>query len=165
MKGKTELIVQLEKFSPEFRVGFLISSVGIFDCFLGLDFITELYCILYLKRKHRFCVKINKILELKSSMQNTGTVFLIVSSTQIIPSRSEKLLQCEVRDVQGTRVKSFQGLVKPFESHQEATGLRLAQALVEESEGICWVRLVNIHDEYFVLSKTPSCRVFGRNGT
>ena len=96
VKGKAELIVQLEMFSPEFRVGFLISSVDIFDCLLGLDFLTELDCILYIERKNFFCVKNNKTLELKSSMQNTGTMFLIVSSTQVIPARSEKLLQCEV---------------------------------------------------------------------
>ena len=52
-------------------------------------------------------------------MQNTGTMFLIVSSTQIIPSRSKNLLQCEVRDEQGTRVKSFQAFVNPIESYQE----------------------------------------------
>ena len=46
VKGKAELIVQLEKFSPEFQVGFLISSVDIFDCLLGLDFLTELDFIL-----------------------------------------------------------------------------------------------------------------------
>ena len=153
VKGKAELIVQLEKFSPEFRVGFLISSVDIYDCLLGLDFLIELDCILYIKRKHLFCGKINKTLELKSSMQNTGTMFLVVSSTQIIPSRSEKLLQCEVRDEQGTRVKSFQGLVNPIESYQEATGLWVAQTLVKDSEGHCWVRLLNIHDEDIVTYK------------
>ena len=153
VKGKAELIVQLEKFSPEFRVGFLIFSVDIFDCLLGLDFLTELECILYIKRKHLFCGKVKKTLKLQSGMQNLSTMFLIVSSTQTIPSRSEKLLQCEVRDEQGTRVKNFQGLVNPIESYQTATWLCVAQTLVKDNEGICWVRHLNIHDEDFVTYK------------
>ena len=44
-------------------------------------------------------------LELKSSMQNTGIMFLIVNSTQIIPSRSEKLLQCETGRTRNTGKK------------------------------------------------------------
>ena len=74
VNGKAELIVQLEKISPEFRVGFLISLVDIFDCLLGVDFLTELDFIFYIKRKHLFCGKNNKTLELTSSMQNTGTI-------------------------------------------------------------------------------------------
>ena len=80
-------------------------------------------------------------------------MFLIVSSTQTIPSRSEKLLQCEVRDEQGTRVKSFQGLANPIESYQTATGLWVAQTLVKDNEGYCWIRLLNIHDEDIVTYK------------
>ena len=87
-------------------------------------------------------------------MQNTGTMFLIVSSTQSIPSISQKLPQCEVRDEQGKRVKSFQGLVNPIESYQEATGLWVAQSLVKNSEGICWVQLLKIHDEDIVMYKS-----------
>ena len=130
MEGKAELIVQLEKSSPEFRVGFLISSVDIFDFLLTLDFFTEFDCILYNKRKYFLRGKKSKTLELKSSLQNLGTMFLIVGPTQIIPSRSEKLIQCEVR-----------------EAYQEATGLWVAQSLLKDSEGIRWVQFLNIQDE------------------
>ena len=80
-------------------------------------------------------------------------MFLIFSSTRTRPSRSEKLLQCELRDDQGTRVKSFQGIVNPIESYQTATGLWVAQTLVKDNERICWVRLSNIHDEDTVTYK------------
>ena len=80
-------------------------------------------------------------------------MFLIVSSTQTIPTRSEKLLQCDVRDEQRTHVKSFQGLVNPKESYQTASGLWVAQTLVKDNEGICWVRILNIHDEDIVAYK------------
>ena len=83
VKGKAELIVQLEESPPEFRVGFLMSSVDIFNYLLGLGFLTELDCNLYIKRKLLFCGRNKKTLELKSSMQNTGTMFLIVRSTTL----------------------------------------------------------------------------------
>ena len=46
--GKAELIMQLDKFSPEFRVRFLISSVDISDCLLGLVISqnSNVFCIL-----------------------------------------------------------------------------------------------------------------------
>ena len=40
--------------------------------------------------------------------------------------------------------------MNPIESYQTATALWVAQTLVKDNEGICWVRLLKIHDEDIV---------------
>ena len=65
IKGKVELIVQLEKFTPEFGATFLISALDFFPCLLGLDFVVQNDCVLYAKQQILFCGKINRSMELK----------------------------------------------------------------------------------------------------
>ena len=47
---------------------------------------------------------------MKSDVQNAGAMFLIANSSQLTPAKSEKKLQCEPRNVQGTRVERFEGI-------------------------------------------------------
>ena len=44
----------------------------------------------------------------------------------------------------GSQVLFFQGIVSPVDSFQEATELWVAHALVQDNDGTCWVRVLNI---------------------
>ena len=56
-------------------------------------------------------------------------------------------MQCELRYEDGSKASKIEGIVNPLETFQEATGLWVAHDLVNDDNGTCWVRLLNIHNE------------------
>ena len=150
IKGKIEMIVMLEKFTPKFRATFLISALDFFPCLLGLDFMVQNDCVLYAKQQKLFCGKINRSMELKSNASKEGSTFLAAKSNQAIPARTETLVQCELRYEDGSKATKLEGIVNPLETFQEATGLWVAHALVNDDNRTCWVGLLNIHNEDIV---------------
>ena len=52
VKRKAKLIVQLEKFAPEFGAALLLSTVDTFHCLVGLAFLIENDCIFCAKEKN-----------------------------------------------------------------------------------------------------------------
>ena len=89
-------------------------------------------------------------MELKSNVSKEGSTFLVAKSNQAIPARNETQVQCELRYEDGSKATKLEGLVNPLETFQEATGLWVAQALVNNDNGTCWVTLLNIHNEVIV---------------
>ena len=89
-------------------------------------------------------------MELKSNASKEGSTFLVAKSNQAIPARTETLVQCELNYEDGSKATKLEGIVNPLETFQEATGLWVAHALVNDDNGTCWVRLLNIHNEDIV---------------
>ena len=150
IKGKVELIVHLEKFTAEARATFLISALDFFPCLMGLDFMVQNDCILYAKQQKLFCGKINRSLELKSNASKKRSTCLVVKSNQAIPARTETLVQCELIYEDGSKATKLERIINPLENFQEAAGLWVAHALVNDHNRTCWVRLLNIHNEDIV---------------
>ena len=86
-------------------------------------------------------------MELKSNASKKSSTFLVAKSNQAIPARTETLVQCELRYEDGSKATKLEGIVKPLVTFQEATGLWVAHALVNDDNGTCWVRLLNIYNE------------------
>ena len=76
-----------------------------------------------------------------------------MTSTQVVLAMSEKLLTCELRNGDSSKVNSYEGMVTPVEFFQDSCGFWVSQALVRDSEGIYWVRLINSHNEEIVMHK------------
>ena len=65
-------------------------------------------------------------------------------------------MQCELRYEDGSKATKLEGLVNPLETFQEATGLWVAHALVNNDNGTRWVTLLNIHNEDIVTYRNTS---------
>ena len=89
-------------------------------------------------------------MELKSNASKEGSTFLVAKSNQAIPARTETLVQCELRYEDDSKATKLEGIVNPLETFQEATGLWVAHALVNDDNGTSWVRLLKIHNEDIV---------------
>ena len=110
-KTKVELFVHLGKFTPEFRVDFMISRVDIFNCLLEIDLLSTKDCVLHDKEKNMFCGKVNRSLELQIEPTPETANYLTVQATQPIPARTEIHVKLEVRKEDCSQVLSFQGIV------------------------------------------------------
>ena len=88
--------------------------------------------------------KVNRLLEIHTEPTPETTNYLTLQATQHKPVMTETLVKCEMRKEDGLQVLSFQGTVTPIVSFQEATGIWVAQSLVQDNDRISWVRLLNI---------------------
>ena len=101
LKRKAELKLQPEIFAPECRAAYPLSAVDALHCLLRFDFLTKNDCISYAKEQKFFCVKKRRTLPLNPISITIESMYLILVSTQAVPSRSETLLQCELKNEDG----------------------------------------------------------------
>ena len=102
---------------------------------------------------NHFCVKIRQTLPLNPIPVTNESTFLTFVSTQAVPARSKKKLQCDSRNEDGSKNRGYEGRVTSIETLGDSCGLWVAQTLVRDNEGICWIRLLDIHFEVFVTYK------------
>ena len=79
--------------------------------------------ILHIKQKEMICEKVNRSLELHTEPTPETTNYLTLQASQPIPAMTETLVKSEVRREDCSQVLSFLGIITPFESFQEVTGL------------------------------------------
>ena len=75
--GRTNLTVQLDKFTTEFRWPFLLTNSSVTQCLLGLDFLIQNNCVIHAKAGKMYCGQIKKTIELKSTSKNNSKVYLV----------------------------------------------------------------------------------------
>ena len=65
--GSADIQVQLQKFTCERTVKFLVTRIEIIPCLLGMEFLYNFDCILNLRKNKHFCGAIGKTLQLSPS--------------------------------------------------------------------------------------------------
>ena len=98
VKSKAELTVQPEKIEHKIRVSVLTSTLETFNSLQGLNFRTKSDCIYFAKEQKLFFGKLCQTLQLNPSPTKNDSMFLILFSTQIVPTMSEKLVPCKFKE-------------------------------------------------------------------
>ena len=73
--GSTDIQVQLQKFTCEITVKFLVTRIEITPCLLGIEILYNFDCILILRKNKLFCGAIGKTLQLAPSQRNNKNLF------------------------------------------------------------------------------------------
>ena len=98
VKESTGIQVQLQKFTSEILVEFLVTKIDIMPCLLGMEFLYFFDCILITRKNESLCWKIGKTLRLSPSQQSNKNRFLIAAEDQDLPRRCEGFLKCKNLD-------------------------------------------------------------------
>ena len=96
---------------------------------------------------------------------NTKDSNYFLVSIQIVPARSEKLLQCELKNEDRSKIYSLLAMVTPVEFFHDSSGLWVAETLVRDKDGICWVLSLRVHIEVIVTCKGSRVRILETNGS
>ena len=101
VNGSTAVQVQLQKFTPEITVEFLVVKFEITPYLLGMEFLYNFECILNLRKNEPFCGTIGKKLQLFTSQRSNKNLFLIAAEDDELPLRFEDFIKCKICDEEG----------------------------------------------------------------
>ena len=150
LQGKAEFILQINKLAPEFRAAFLISTVETFQRLLVSHFVIGNDCILYAEEKTLRWEDMPKTI-IESNTKYQWVNVLDISFNTSGSASSEKLLQCEIGSKDDSEIYSNEGMVTlNIEPLKNSNGLLVAQNLIKDGKGNCWVRSLKIHYESIV---------------
>ena len=87
--GSADIQVQLQKFTGEISVEFLVTRIEITPCLLDMEILYNFDCILNSRNNELFCGKTGKVLQLSPSQRRKRKLFLISAEDHDLPCRCE----------------------------------------------------------------------------
>ena len=136
--GSTDIQVQLQKFTCEITVKFLVTRIEITPCLLGMEFLYNFDCILNLRKNEFFCGAIGKTLQLAPSQRSNRNLFLIPAEDQELTRRCEGFIKCKIIDEEGNITQQTEIIVEPMKGFEDKSHLLIARSLndmVDDSYG------------------------------
>ena len=115
--GSTDIQVQLQKFTGEITVKFLVTRIEITPCLLGMEFLYNFDCILNPRKNELFYGAIGKTLQLAPSQQSNKNLFLIAAEDHELPR--EGFIKCKINDEQGNITQQTEIIVEPMKGFED----------------------------------------------
>ena len=141
--GSADIQVQLQKFTCEITVKFLLTTIEITPCLLGIEFLYNFDCILNLRKNELFCGAIGKTLQLSPSQRSNKNQFLIAAEDHELPRRCEGFIKCKIIDEEGNITQQTGIIVEPMNEFEDKSHLLIARLLNDMVDDVVWVRVLN----------------------
>ena len=140
--GSADIQVQLQKFTCEITVKFLVNRNEITPCLLGMELLYNLDCILNLRKNEVFRGTIGKTLQLSPSQRTNKNLFLIAAEDHELPRRCEGFIKCKIIDEKGNITQQTEIIVEPMKEFEDKSHLLIARLLNDMIDDV-WVRVLN----------------------
>ena len=124
-----DIQVQLQKFTCEITVKFLVTRIKLTPCLLGMEFLYNFDCILNLRKNELFCGAIGKTLQLSPSQQSNKNLFLIAAEDHELPLRCEGFIKCKIIGEEGNITQQTEIIVEPMKKFDDKSHLFIARLL------------------------------------
>ena len=141
--GSTDIQIQLQKFTCEITVKFLVTRTEITPCLLGIEFLYNFDCILNLRKNELFCGANGKTLQLAPSQRSNKNLFLIAAEDHELPRRCEGFIKCKIIDEEGNITQQTEIIVEPMKGFEDKSHLLIGRSLNDMVDDVEWVRALN----------------------
>ena len=139
--GSADVQVQLQKFTCEITVKFLVTRIEITSCLLGMECLYNFDCIFNLRKNELFGGTIGKTLKLSPSQQINKNLFLITAEDHELLRRCEGFIKCKIIDEEGNITQQTEFLVEPMNEFEDKSHLLIARLLNDMVDDVVWVRV------------------------
>ena len=140
--GSADIHVQLQKFTCEITVKFLVTRIEITSCLLGMEFLYNFDCILNLRKNEFFCGAIGKTLKLSPSQRSNKHLFLIAAENYELPRRCVGFIKCKIIDEEGNITQQTEIIIEPMKEFEDKSQLLIARSLNDMVDDVVWVRVL-----------------------
>ena len=137
--GSADIQVQLQKFTCEINVEFLVTRFEITPCLLGMEFLYNFDCIVNTRKNELFCGKIGKILQLFPSKRINRNLFLIAAADHDVPCQCKVFIKCSIVDEEANKTKQTEIIVQALKKFEKNSHLLTARSLNDMDDDVAWV--------------------------
>ena len=143
MMGSTDIQFQLQKFTCEIKVEFLVTRIEITPCLLDMEFLYNFDYILNLRKNELFCGAIGKTFQLSPSQRSNKNLFLFAAEDHELPRRCEGFIECKFIDEEGNITQHTEIIVEPMKGFEDKSHSLIARSLNDMVNDVVWVRALN----------------------
>ena len=141
--GSADIRVQVQNFTCEITVKFLLTRIEITPCLLGMEFLYNFDCILNLRNNELFCGAIGENITIVPYQRSNKNLFLISAEDHELPLRCEGFSKCKIIDEEGNITQQTEIIVKPMKEFEDKSHLLIARSLNDMADDFVWVRILN----------------------